>query len=142
VSMSGQWAPFDASYQCVSLALILPPLTSPALLTSSCSCLPRRWNATDGSYVIYNTSLTELNGYKGGITQESSSGIVTTVRPSDLDCLPSARFADTSWLSYRTRRPTNTPSAAGRASSPSTALSISLERQSPSFFALLLLVSR
>lgn len=90
MSMSGQWAPFDASYQCVSQALILPPLISPALLNSSCSCLPCRWNAADGSYVIYNTSLTELNGYKGGITQESSSGIVTTVRPSDLDYLPRA----------------------------------------------------
>lgn len=38
--------------------------------------------------MIYNTSLTELNGYKGGITQESSSGIVTTVRPLDLDFCP------------------------------------------------------
>lgn len=51
-----------------------------------------RWNNASDNYIIYDTDLTELNGYKGGITQEAASGIVTTVRlvaPS----LPSWRSA-------------------------------------------------
>ncbi len=51
VSMSGQWAPFNEKYV---------------------------WKNTSDNLIIYNTSLSQLNTYIGGPTQQATSVVVTT----------------------------------------------------------------